>query len=193
MMERSSALLISCLTAFAVIGCGSGSSSSGKAQYTLKGTQYVFDAVEFRIDVNPRVGMQHLKNEIEPGKAQPIRYILQSKGYPKLQGGKGFLIAWWMDGDDPMGLLKGLVGQDLTCTHEEAVTLHYMLEVAGQKDVTCDERFPNRFTIDRVEEDTISGTFGGEVADKGPDGYFPVKLEDGSFEASITKMFIKKE
>ncbi len=63
MMKRSPALLMSCLTAFAVIGCGSGSSSSGKAQYTLKGTQYVFDAVEFRIDVNPRVGMQHLKNE----------------------------------------------------------------------------------------------------------------------------------
>ena len=193
MMERSSALLISCLTAFAVIGCGNGNSSSGKAQYTLKGTQCVFDAVEFRIDVNPRVGMQHLKNEIEPGKPQPIRYILQNKGYPKQQGGKGFLIAWWMDGDDPMGLLKGLVGQDLTCTHGEAVSLHYMLEVAGQKDVTCDERFPNRFTIDKVEEDMIYGTFGGEVADKGPDGYFPVKLEDGSFEASITKMFIKKE
>jgi len=194
-MGRYSALLIFCVAAFAAIGCGKwgGSSKSGKAQYTLKGTLCVFDAVEFRIDVNPRVGMQHLKNEIEPGKPQPIRYILQSKGYPKHQGGKGFLIAWWIDGDDPMEVLKGLVGRDLTCNHDDIVTLHYMLEVAGQKDVTCDERFPNRFTIDRVTDDMIFGTFGGEVADKGPDGYIPVKLENGSFEASITKMFVRKE
>jgi hypothetical protein len=137
--------------------------------------------------------MQHLKNEIESGKPQPIRYILQNKGYPKQQDGKGFLIAWWMDGDDPMGLLKGLVGQDLTCPEREAVSLHYMLEVAGQKDVTCDERWPNRFTIDRVDDDMISGTFSGEYADKGPDGYFPVKLENGSFEAPINKMFIRKQ
>ena len=193
MMKRSSALFISCLTAFAIIGCGDGSSSSGKAQYTLKGTKCVFDAVEFRIDVNPRVGMQDLKNEIEPGKPQPIRYVLQNKGYPKQQDGKGFLIAWWMDGDDPMGLLKGLVGRDLTCPEREAPSLHYMLEVAGQKDVTCDERWPNRFTIDKVDDDMISGTFEGEFADKGPDGYFPVKLENGSFEAPINKMFIRKE
>jgi hypothetical protein len=39
----------------------------------------------------------------------------------------------------------------------------------------------------------ISGTFAGEYADKGPDGYFPVKLENGSFEAPINKMFIRKE
>ena len=109
------------------------------------------------------------------------------------EDGKGFLIAWWMDGDDPMGLLKGLVGQELTCPDFGAISLHYMLEVAGQKDVTCNQRWPNRFTIDKVEDDMIYGTFSGEYADKGPDGYFPVKLEDGSFEASITKMFIEKE
>jgi hypothetical protein len=187
-MKRIQVVLVSCVISLALLACGGGGDlSSGKAQLTLEGETYLFNAMEFRIDVNPVIGRDIVRT-IEPGKTQPIRYVLQTRGYPKLKGGKGFIIAWWIDGDDPMGLLKGLVGQNLTCKDQAAVSLHYTLEIDG-KEIICIDRSENRFTIEKVEEDMISGTFEGEYATKGPDGYVPVRIERGSFEASITKMF----
>ncbi|MFC1573302.1 hypothetical protein ACFL6M_06855 [Candidatus Eisenbacteria bacterium] len=153
----------------------------------LEGETYHFTAMEFRIDVNPVIG-QDIVRTIEPGSVQPIRYVLQTKGYPRLKSGRGFIIAWWIDGDDPMKLLKSLEGKDLSCSDNDDVSLHYTLELDG-KEIICNDGCDNRFTIDTVEENTISGTFEGEYTTKGVDGYVPVRIEGGSFEASITKMF----
>jgi hypothetical protein len=197
-MRKISVVLVPCVIAFNLLGCGGNDSNSGTAELSLNGMRHAFSGVELRIDVNPTIGRDQEKKTIESGKPQPIRYLLRTESWPQVENGKGFNFSWWIDGDSPMESLKGLVGQRLTNDPSDAESIGFNFEIDGKSLRNHDEH-ENWLIIKNAGEETVSGTFGGEFEFEKELtfenlGSKPeiVKIEKGYFKAPVRK-FYKKE
>ena len=179
--------------AFGLLGCGRNDSNSGTAELSFEGKKYLFKKVEFAVEVNPDMTRNTIRT-IEKGKPQPIRFSLRTEMWSKLWDGKAFVIAWWRDGDNPMELLKGFVGQELTNDQYQADNIYVNFLLDG-KSIEVDSDYRSWIIIENVEEETVSGKFGGTF--KVQDGKTfktigATTIEEGSFSALLKKNFKEK-
>lgn len=192
-MRKISVLLFLCVVALSLAGCGGIGSSSGTAELSFEGKKYLFKKVEFAVEVNPDM-MRNTIRTIEKGKPQPIRFSLRTEMWSKLWDGKAFVIAWWRDGDNPMELLKGFVGQELTNDQYQADNIYVNFLLDG-KSIEVDSNYRSWIIIENVEEETVSGKFGGTF--KVQDGKTfktigATTIEEGSFSAPLKINFKEK-
>ena len=101
------------------------------------------------------------------------------------------MIGWWVKTDDPMGVLKGYVGQELTNDETKYDDIYVNFLVDG-KSIEVDNNYECWMIIDKIDGDTASGSFGGTF--KVQDGKTfktigTATIENGSFEAPIRKYF----